>query len=88
MGWCRTFVFAREVSELGVLEAIREHRTVVYDRGHWFGDAQLIELAKKDDRLAYDVDVSSDWLSVFSRIAGSLALLGLIFTVGRSLRKS
>jgi hypothetical protein len=88
MGWCRTFVFAREASEQGVLEAIREHRTVVYDRGNWFGDPQLIELAKKDGRLAYDVVVSSDWLSAFSRIAGSLALLGLIFTVGRSHRQS
>jgi hypothetical protein len=60
----------------------------VYDRGHWFGDPQLIELAKKDGRLAYDIDVSSDWLSVFSRIVGSLALLGLIFAAGRSHRQA
>jgi predicted metal-dependent phosphoesterase TrpH len=33
LGQCRTFVFAREVSEAGILEAIREGRTEAYAEG-------------------------------------------------------
>ena len=33
LGECRTFVFAREVSEAGVLEALREGQTVAYAEG-------------------------------------------------------
>jgi hypothetical protein len=45
LGLCRTFVFAREVSERGVLEAIRDGRTVVVDsQGHPQGRADLLPL--------------------------------------------
>jgi hypothetical protein len=47
-GVCRTYVFAREFSEQGVLEAIRERHTVVYDRGRYYGDTKLIELAIRE----------------------------------------
>jgi len=80
MGWCRTFVFTHEATARGVLDAIRERRTVVYDRGQWFGDPRLIELAKQDGRLAYEVTVSSDWLSVLSRILGGIAVMALLVT--------
>ncbi|HUK35029.1 MAG TPA: CehA/McbA family metallohydrolase [Vicinamibacterales bacterium] len=44
LGDCRTFVFARERSARGVLEAIRAGRTVAADeRGRLFGDASLVE---------------------------------------------
>jgi hypothetical protein len=44
LGQCRTFVFARERSARGVLEAIRAGRTVAVDeRGRLFGDATLVE---------------------------------------------
>jgi hypothetical protein len=43
LGQCRTFVFARERSARGVLEAIRAGRTVAADeRGRLFGDASLV----------------------------------------------
>lgn len=78
MGWCRTFVFTKDTSDRGILDAVRRRQTVVYDRGQWFGDPELIDAAKKDGRLAYDVTVGSHGFEVFSRVAGSLALLVLI----------
>jgi hypothetical protein len=68
----------RESSEQGVLDAIRNHRTVVYDRGEWFGDKELIVLARRDGRLAYEVERSGDGLALFSRLVGVIALFGLI----------
>jgi hypothetical protein len=49
---CRTYVFVHEYSQAGVLDALRNRRTVIYDHEQWFGDANLIELAKADGRLA------------------------------------
>jgi hypothetical protein len=44
LGQCRTFVFARERSARGVLEAIRAGRTLALDeRGRLFGDKALVE---------------------------------------------
>jgi hypothetical protein len=45
LGVFRTYVFVREVSEAGVLEAIRAHRTVVVDGARVFGDAALVGFA-------------------------------------------
>jgi hypothetical protein len=45
LGVCRTYVFTREVSPAGVLEAIRAHRTVVVDGGKVWGDAELVRYA-------------------------------------------
>lgn len=86
MGWCRTFVFTKDTSESGILDAIRRRQTVVYDRGQWFGHAELIEAAKRDGQLTYEVAFGSHGLEVFSRIAGSLALLALIVTPRRRAR--
>jgi hypothetical protein len=44
-GICRTYVFARDATEGGILEAIRAGRTVVYDQaGRPVGDPTLIPL--------------------------------------------
>jgi hypothetical protein len=44
LGACRTYVFVREVSEQGVLEAIRNGRTVaVDDRSGMLGDPALVQ---------------------------------------------
>jgi predicted metal-dependent phosphoesterase TrpH len=41
---CRTFVFAREATAAGVIEAIRNGRTVAVDQfGHRYGDAALVQ---------------------------------------------
>jgi hypothetical protein len=77
IGLCRTYVFARERTEKGILDALREGHTVVYDRGDVYGDPALIGLAAEDGRLpglALTVP-STGFLSILSRVA---ALLGLI----------
>ena len=51
MGLCRTFVFVREPDEDGIVAALREGRTIVYDRNRAYGDPSLIQLAAKDGRL-------------------------------------
>ena len=46
MGLCRTYVFADAVSEQGILDGVRAHRTVVYGRdGRVYGDPALVRLA-------------------------------------------
>jgi predicted metal-dependent phosphoesterase TrpH len=48
LGECRTFVFSRERSAAGVLDAIREGRTVALDeRGVFYGDPVLIERVRR-----------------------------------------
>jgi hypothetical protein len=75
---CRTYVFVREVSKSGVLEALRNHRTVVYDRGRYYGDAHLVQLAKSDGRLARNSKPEVSGLTVAARVVGMLALLVVI----------
>ena len=48
IGLCRTYVFAREYSEAGVLEAIRAGRTVAFDGdGRGYGDPGLVAAAER-----------------------------------------
>jgi hypothetical protein len=80
LGYSRTYVFARSLSEPGVLEALREGRTVVYDRTRVYGDPALIRLAAEAGGLPSDVP---EWptpgaLRLFSRLAGLLALAGVV----------
>ena len=77
IGVCQTYVFARERSEKGVLDALREGHTVVYDRERAYGDPALVKLAAEDGRLpkAALAKRPSNVLSLFSGIAG---LIGLI----------
>jgi hypothetical protein len=73
MGLCRTFVFAREINEAAVLDAIRAGRTVAYDNaGHAFGDPALVEMANAEHhRRAMPAHTRSRTLSI------ALSLLGL-----------
>jgi hypothetical protein len=67
-GLCRTWLFVHANTEAEVLQAIRERRTVVYDRGEYFGDPALVALARSlPVRQSRHVQVS-----------GVLALLGLL----------
>jgi hypothetical protein len=77
MGLCRTFVFARERTEKGVIDALREGRTVVYDRERVYGDPELVKLAADDGRLPKLALAGRprNALGLFSAIIG---LLGLI----------
>jgi predicted metal-dependent phosphoesterase TrpH len=81
LGASRTYVFARDDSEDAILSALRERRTVVYDRdGRAFGDPELIRLAAQDRRLALPGTGPPQRraLALASRVAGVLGLLGLL----------
>ena len=81
MGYSRTYVFARERTVQGVLDAVRDGRTVVYDR-----DLRLRRPGHDSARggrggLPHDVP---DWPTpgaarLFSRIATLLVLAGVLF---------
>jgi hypothetical protein len=77
LGVCRTYVFAAADTEDAILDAIRLHRTVVFDRGREYGDAEFIRLARQDPRLEQEslAKPESGLLVLFSRIAGALGLL-------------
>jgi hypothetical protein len=79
LGMCRTYVFARENSEAAIVEALRAHRTVVFDlQGHPWGDPQMIRLAVEDGRLGKRKASAPDgnFLAGLSRVLGTLGLLG------------
>ena len=86
-GVCRTYVFARERTEQGVLEAIRDRHTVVYDQGIYYGEQPFIDLARRDKLVSLDeaagVRPHSRWIN-FARLAGTcgllLAILGPFFS--------
>lgn len=49
LGMCRTYVFAREATADGVIDAIRAGRTVACDaRGQTYGDARLVAVVARD----------------------------------------
>ncbi len=80
LGLCRTYVFVRERTEEGILEALRSHRTVVFDRSRAFGDPALIQLAIADSRLIRP-EMRPSWqrfLAALSRTCGITGLIGLI----------
>jgi len=80
MGLCRTFVFVREASEEGVLDALRAHRTVVFGLGgRAYGDPDLLRLAANDPRIGENARApwrmsTLDWIS---RVAGVLGLAAI-----------
>jgi hypothetical protein len=78
-GVCRTYVFAREFSEHGVLEAIRERHTVVYDRGRYYGDTKLIELAIREHLVP--ARGGDDKHAIFSSIIGIAGGIGLVMAI-------
>lgn len=82
VGYSRTYVFARSRTEQGVLDAIRDGRTVVYDRARAFGDPAMIAIAAEHGGLPREVPELPvpGAVRVFSRIAALLALtIALLF---------
>jgi predicted metal-dependent phosphoesterase TrpH len=84
IGYSRTYVFARERSERGVLDAIREGRTVVYDRDRVFGDPAMIQLASEQGGLPRTLPVlpTPGVSRLFSRLTGVLAIVIVILFNG------
>ena len=86
MGHARTFVFAKERTERGILDAVRDGRTIVYGNGRVYGDPGLIELAAHDgtlDRGVPQLPVPGA-ARLFSRITGVLGLVLAAFVGRRS----
>lgn len=79
MGRCRTYLFVRERTKAGVLDAIRSGRTIAVDGdGRLQGDPSLIQLLG-DARPAGRADANPGWrrLSVAMAWLGALALIVL-----------
>jgi len=73
-------VFARERSEQGVIDAVRDGRTVVYDGERAYGDAALIQLAAASGGFPQDGPEFPRRrpLAIFSRLATVLALAAIL----------
>jgi predicted metal-dependent phosphoesterase TrpH len=84
MGLCRTYLFVRDRSERGILEALREGRTLAYDREHVYGDPALIQLAANDGRLPQLALTGTEqrFMGSVSRIFGVLGLLACTLSCG------
>ena len=85
MGFCRTFVFVRDATESGILEALRARRTVVFGRGGAvYGDPALVRLAADDARLRDGARPTrrTGVLDTISRIGGVIGLAGLFVLRG------
>jgi predicted metal-dependent phosphoesterase TrpH len=80
VGYGRTYVFARERSQQGVIDAVRDGRTVVYDGRRAYGDAALIQLAAASGGFPQDGPgfPRRGRLPAFSRLATVLALAGML----------
>lgn len=76
VGAVRTYVFARERSAQGVIDAVRDRRTMAYDGHRWIGDPALIARAVVAGVAPPSSTVfpRRDVLSTFSRLATVLTL--------------
>jgi len=77
MGLCRTYVFVREPTEKDLLDALREGRTVVYDRDHVYGDPAMIRLAAEDGQLP-KLALTGREPNFAGLLSGTVGLLGLL----------
>jgi len=83
LGLCRTLVFVREATPEGILEALRAHRTVVFDGKRAWGDPALVPLALEHPELAVPPPLAprARALILLSRVCGLSGLLGLVILV-------
>jgi hypothetical protein len=79
LGLCRTLVFVREpVSEGAVLDALREHHTVTFDReGKAYGDRALIEALRVDPYAPRTSDYAYRGAGAADRVLRTLGWIGL-----------
>jgi hypothetical protein len=84
LGMCRTFLFVREATEAGILEAIREKRTVVYGGPDLkaYGNPELVRIAEADGRLRQMASIDYP-VSVLDRLSQILGIAGLALLVVR-----
>jgi len=76
VGLCRTYLFAREYSQAGVIEAIRAGRTVAFDPGGGtYGDP---ELAAVVGRVRASAEPPARQRTFLDRLSGLLAMTGIL----------
>jgi len=79
MGICRTYVFVREATEQGILDAVRAHRTVVFGAAdRVYGDPELVKYAGQLRDRAPARDFNGTALDWVSRITAILGFAGLV----------
>jgi hypothetical protein len=80
IGYSRTYVFTRGRTEKDVLDALREGRTVVYDRERVYGGPEMIKLASQVGGLrAEPPELPTPGIArVLSRICTIIGLAGLL----------
>jgi hypothetical protein len=88
LGMCRTFVFVREATAAGILEAIRAKRTVVYGgpEAKAYGDPELIRIAETDGRLRRMASTEYP-MSVFDRLSQIFGIAGFALLLITSPRR-
>ena len=85
LGMCRTFVFVREATAAGILEAIRAKRTVVYGgpEAKAYGDPELVRVAEADGRLR--TMASTEYpMSLLDRLSQVLGIAGFALLITSS----
>lgn len=81
VGFCRTYVFAREWSARGVVDALRDGRTVAYDdRGAGRGDPARVAIVDKIRREATGLGFHRE---VWRHVSVALTLLSMLLLVIR-----
>jgi PHP-associated len=79
MGVCRTYVFVRDATAQGILDAVRAHRTVVFGLGdRVYGDPELVKYADalRGRAPSREPSVTAlDWVSRVTALAGLAGLL-------------
>jgi hypothetical protein len=76
VGLCRTYLFAREYSAAGVLDAIRTGRTVAVDpSGGAFGDPNLVAAV---ERIRAATPPPAVWRTILDRLSGLIAIAGIL----------
>ena len=79
MGMCRTYVFAREWSVQGIVDAIRAGRTVAFDdRGRGRGDPARVAVVQKIRR---EAGASARGSQIWRHVSVALTLFGLVYLV-------
>ena len=87
LGMCRTFLFVREASAAGILEAIRAKRTVVYGRDNQvYGNPGLVRIAEADGRLRRMANTDYP-MSLFDRLSQILGIAGFALLITTSPRR-
>lgn len=89
LGWCRTLVFAERDDAAAVVDAVRAHRTVVYDRDGtpWSSDPSLLALLAKEPYTPRAIDYSYRGASVADRLLRVIGWLGVVLLVTFERRK-